>query len=173
LAALLTACQLGFRSLALQKRSSEVWQLLGAIKTEFDRYEIWPSRTQRWVSPRSFSVAQRRPRLMSRWLCVLSPRDTNSFVRIGIVGSAKLHLGADEEAVTWLRRSNEANRNHPIAHFYLAAALARLGRLDEARDAMHAGLALNPGSRDNALVKDASALAKCAARSSVRKLMAI
>jgi TolB-like protein/Flp pilus assembly protein TadD len=75
----------------------------------------------------------------------LSPRDTNAYVWIGIVGSAKLHLGADEEAVTWLRRSNEANRNHPIAHFYLAAALARLGRLDEARDAMHAGLALNPG----------------------------
>jgi DNA recombination protein RmuC len=38
LAALLTSFQLGFRSLALQKRSSEVWQLLGAIKTEFDRY---------------------------------------------------------------------------------------------------------------------------------------
>jgi TolB-like protein/Flp pilus assembly protein TadD len=75
----------------------------------------------------------------------LSPRDTNAFIWIAIVGSAKLHLGADEEAVMWLRRSNEANRNHPIAHFYLAAALARLGRLDEARDAMHAGLALNPG----------------------------
>jgi DNA recombination protein RmuC len=38
LAALLTSFQMGFRSLALQKRSSEVWQLLGAIKTEFDKY---------------------------------------------------------------------------------------------------------------------------------------
>jgi DNA recombination protein RmuC len=38
LAALLISFQMGFRSLAVQKRSSEVWQLLGAIKTELDRY---------------------------------------------------------------------------------------------------------------------------------------
>jgi DNA recombination protein RmuC len=50
LAALLTSFQMGFRSLALQKRSSEVWQLLGAIKTEFDRYAAW-SRRFRGSSP--------------------------------------------------------------------------------------------------------------------------
>ena len=61
-----------------------------------------------------------------------------------IVGIAKLQLGADAEAVAWLRRSIEANRNHPLAHFYLAAALALLGALDEARAAAQAGLALNP-----------------------------
>jgi DNA recombination protein RmuC len=38
LAALLTSFQMGFRSLSLQKRSSEVWQLLGAIKKEFESY---------------------------------------------------------------------------------------------------------------------------------------
>ncbi len=38
----------------------------------------------------------------------------------------------------------EANRNYPIAYFLLAAALAQLGRLDEARSAVKAGLALNP-----------------------------
>ena len=43
------------------------------------------------------------------------------------VGFAKLQLGADAEAVAWLRRSIEANRNYPIAHFDLAAALALLG----------------------------------------------
>ena len=64
---------------------------------------------------------------------------------MAIAGIAKLHLGADEEAVAWLRRSNEANRNFPVADFYLAAALAQLGRLVEAREAVHAGLALNPG----------------------------
>jgi hypothetical protein len=41
------------------------------------------------------------------------------------------------------RRAIEANRNNP-AHFNLAAALAQLGRLDEARSAATAGLALNP-----------------------------
>ena len=59
-------------------------------------------------------------------------------------GFAKLLLGADEEAVARLRRSVEMNRNFPLAHFYLAAALAHLGRLDEARSAVQAGLALDP-----------------------------
>ena len=60
------------------------------------------------------------------------------------VGLAKLQLNADAEAVAWLRRSIEANRNYPLAHFHLAAALALLGLLDEARAAAQAGLALNP-----------------------------
>jgi DNA recombination protein RmuC len=38
LAALLNSLQMGFRTLAIQHRSSEVWQLLGAVKTEFGRY---------------------------------------------------------------------------------------------------------------------------------------
>lgn len=38
LAALLQSLQMGFRTLALEKRSSEVWALLGAVKTEFARY---------------------------------------------------------------------------------------------------------------------------------------
>lgn len=38
LAALLNSLQMGFRSLAIQKRSSEVWKLLGAIKAEFGKY---------------------------------------------------------------------------------------------------------------------------------------
>ena len=61
------------------------------------------------------------------------------------VGGAKLQLGADAEAIEWLHRSIEANRNFPIAHFSLAAALALLGRLEEARAAAQAGLALDPG----------------------------
>lgn len=38
LTALLNALQMGFRSLAIQKRSSEVWQVLGAVRTEFGKY---------------------------------------------------------------------------------------------------------------------------------------
>ena len=60
------------------------------------------------------------------------------------VGIAKLQLGADAEAVAWLRRGIEANRNYPFTHFLLAAALAQLGALDEARAAAQAGLALDP-----------------------------
>ena len=74
----------------------------------------------------------------------LSPRDLGSYRLLRWVGVAKLHLGADAEAVGWLRRSIEANRNHAPAHFALAAALGSLGMLDEARTAAKAGLALNP-----------------------------
>jgi TolB-like protein/class 3 adenylate cyclase len=74
----------------------------------------------------------------------LSPRDRFAFRWMAWVGVAKLQLTADEEAVAWLRRSIEANRNLPLAHFFLAAALALLGQLDEARGAAQAGLALQP-----------------------------
>jgi len=74
----------------------------------------------------------------------LSPRDTFAprwFVWGGI---AKSQLGADAETVVWLRRGLDANRNYSAAHFILAAALARLGELDEARAAVQVGLALDP-----------------------------
>ena len=74
----------------------------------------------------------------------LSPRDTGAFRWMHYAGFAKLVLGADAEAVAWLRRCLEANRNYPLAHFHLAAALALLGSLEEARDAVRAGLALHP-----------------------------
>jgi DNA recombination protein RmuC len=38
LSALLNSLQMGFRTLALEKRSSEVWQVLGAVKTEFGKF---------------------------------------------------------------------------------------------------------------------------------------
>jgi len=74
----------------------------------------------------------------------LSPRDMSAYAWLTEVGIAKNHLGDCEQAVLWCRRAIEANRNYPEAHFHLAAALARLGRLDEARSAVKAGLALNP-----------------------------
>ncbi len=38
MAALLNSLQMGFRTFAIQKRSSEVWRVLGAVKTEFDKF---------------------------------------------------------------------------------------------------------------------------------------
>jgi tetratricopeptide (TPR) repeat protein len=61
------------------------------------------------------------------------------------LGVAKSYLGDDDAAVGSFRRSIESNRNAPpFVHFYLAAALAHLGRRDEARAAVQAGLALLP-----------------------------
>ena len=74
----------------------------------------------------------------------LSSRDTHVYIWALIVGLAKFWHGADAEAIVWLRRSLEANRNHPMVHFLLAAVLAHVGELDEARATAQAGLALNP-----------------------------
>jgi TolB-like protein/class 3 adenylate cyclase len=74
-----------------------------------------------------------------------SPRDTSANGYALIAGIAKCLSGRDEEAVVWLSRSIELKPNAPSAHFYLAAALARIGRLGEARDEARAGLELNPG----------------------------
>lgn len=53
-------------------------------------------------------------------------------------------MGRDEEAVAWLNRSIELSPNLPVVHFYLAAALAHLGRVEDAREIARAGLELNP-----------------------------
>jgi tetratricopeptide (TPR) repeat protein len=74
----------------------------------------------------------------------LSPRDTDAYSWIYIVGFAKLYLGSYEQAVAWCRRAIDANRKFPLVYFQLAAALAQLGRLDEARSGVKAGLALDP-----------------------------
>jgi TolB-like protein/class 3 adenylate cyclase len=74
----------------------------------------------------------------------LSPRDSHAYGWIHTAGYAKSHLGSWEQAVAWYRRAIEANRNFPYPHFQLAAALAQLGRLDEAQSAAKAGLGLDP-----------------------------
>jgi TolB-like protein/class 3 adenylate cyclase len=74
----------------------------------------------------------------------LSPRDTMAYIWMNIEALAKLHLGLWDQAVAWYRRAIEAHRNHPDAYFQMAAALAHLGRIDEARSAAKAGLALHP-----------------------------
>ena len=38
MAAFLNSLQMGFRTLAIQQRSGEVWQVLGAVKTEFEKF---------------------------------------------------------------------------------------------------------------------------------------
>ena len=73
----------------------------------------------------------------------LSPRDTQAYVWMTVAGIAKNQVASWEPAVGWLRRAIEVNRNFPLTYFQLAAALAQLGRLDEARSAAKAGLALD------------------------------
>lgn len=95
----------------------------------------------------------------------LSPRDALSFHWMALAGYAKLYLGSDDEAVAWFHRAIETNRNLPNAHFYLAASLSHLGRLQEAQAAAMAGLAINPtytiqGFRAGALTDNPAFLAQ-------------
>lgn len=50
MAALLNSLQMGFRTVAIQKRSSEVWQVLGAVKTEFEKFDSVLHETQKKLS---------------------------------------------------------------------------------------------------------------------------
>jgi adenylate cyclase len=75
----------------------------------------------------------------------LSPRDSFVWLWLHFEGAAKMTLGAEEEAVALYRRSIENNRTSPLTHFFLAATLANLGQLEEARVEAKTGLALDPG----------------------------
>ena len=74
----------------------------------------------------------------------IAPSDGAAYIWNQISGLAKLVLGADEEAVGLFRRSLDVNRTCPLSYFYLAAALAHLGGLSEARSEVREGLALAP-----------------------------
>ncbi|MGX9429513.1 MULTISPECIES: winged helix-turn-helix domain-containing tetratricopeptide repeat protein [Bradyrhizobium] len=75
----------------------------------------------------------------------LSPRDNRAFSWMNTAGVAQSYLAADEAAAYWFRRSIETNRNvAAFVHFYLAAALAHLERIEEAQASVQAGLALDP-----------------------------
>lgn len=56
LSALLNSLQMGFRTLAVQKRSSEVWSVLGAVKTEFGKFSEQLNRVQKQLNSASGSL---------------------------------------------------------------------------------------------------------------------
>lgn len=56
LAALLNSLQMGFRTLVIEKRSSEVWTLLGVVKTEFSTFGAILDRTQKKLQEASHTI---------------------------------------------------------------------------------------------------------------------
>jgi DNA recombination protein RmuC len=70
LTALLNSLQMGFRTLAIEKRSSEVWQVLGAVKTEFGKFGdvLAKTKSQLETVTRSIESAEQRTRVMNRKL---------------------------------------------------------------------------------------------------------
>ena len=70
LAALLNSLQMGFRTLAIEKRSSEVWELLGAVKAEFGKFGAVLAQTKKKLQEASNTIgkAEVRTRVIERKL---------------------------------------------------------------------------------------------------------
>jgi DNA recombination protein RmuC len=70
LLAMLGSLQMGFRTLALEKRSSEVWQVLGAVKTEFEKFGgvLAKVKSQTETVLNTLNSAETRSRAMGRAL---------------------------------------------------------------------------------------------------------
>lgn len=70
LLAMLSSLQMGFRTLALEKRSSEVWQVLGAVKTEFEKFGgvLAKVKSQTQTVLNTLDSAETRSRAMGRAL---------------------------------------------------------------------------------------------------------
>jgi len=70
LLAMLSSLQMGFRTLALEKRSSEVWQVLGAVKTEFGKFGdvLAKVKSQTETVLKTLDSAETRSRAMGRAL---------------------------------------------------------------------------------------------------------
>jgi DNA recombination protein RmuC len=107
LSAILLAFQMGFRSLAIEKRSSEVWQVLGAVQQEFGKYNKVVEQLGKQLSTAANSVDSlgRRTRAMTRTLRQVEklPSDMDAAEVLGLEDEAE----AEDESV--LPASSAAN----------------------------------------------------------------
>ena len=73
LLAMLNSLHMGFRTLALEQQASEVWKVLGAVKTEFEKYGEWVARIKEQVQKAADTVdkADTRTKMMRRALKVV------------------------------------------------------------------------------------------------------
>ena len=98
-AAILHAYQLNYRSLAIAKQSTKVWELLSAVRTEFGRYNGVINKLSNQLGTASKSVDElgRRTRIMDRTLksVELMPNDGNAEEALGITSddTLKVDLG--------------------------------------------------------------------------------
>ena len=107
LSAILHAFQMGFRSLAIEKRSSEVWQVLGAVQQEFGKYNKVVEQLGKQLSTAANSVDSlgRRTRAMTRTLRQVEklPSDMNAAEVLGLEDETE-----DEAALPAPSAANEA-----------------------------------------------------------------
>ena len=105
LAALLNSLQMGFRTLAIQQRSSEVWQVLRAVKTEFNKFGDTLAAVKKSLDTASNKIGQTetRTRAMLRSLKnveVLPDEEARNLLREGL---------SEQEALALDRTTSEAD----------------------------------------------------------------
>jgi DNA recombination protein RmuC len=96
--ATLTSLHMGFRTLALERRSTEVWEVLGAVKTEFGRFGTVLARTKKKLDEAQNHImeATKRTQIMTRELRAVEalPEERAQ----AILGPGLAESGPDEEA---------------------------------------------------------------------------
>jgi len=99
LATLLNCLQVGFRTLAIAKRSSEVWELLGAVKTEFGKFGDLLEKTKKKLDEASNTIddAARKSRTIERRLRDVqdSPSGAEEIEEVASLIEAPLLLAAE------------------------------------------------------------------------------
>ncbi len=95
LAAFLNSLQIGFRTLAIQKRSSEVWNLLGAVKTEFGKFGDILEKTHKKLQEASNTIvdAAQKSRNIERKLKQVQELPTSEAVEL--IGESETQEEAD------------------------------------------------------------------------------
>jgi len=99
LSALLNSLQMGFRTLAIQQRSGEVWQLLGAVKTEFGKFgDILDKAKRQLDSARNNldDLVGKRSRAIARRLRAVESLDAGETLRLLGAPEAEAGEGDDE-----------------------------------------------------------------------------
>ena len=95
LSALLNSLQLGFKTLSIEKRSSEIWQLLGVFKQEFGKFVDLLAKTQKKLSEASSSIefATKKSRTIERKLKNVSGISDSE---IGLLEEPEDNIGDEE-----------------------------------------------------------------------------
>jgi DNA recombination protein RmuC len=103
LVAFLSCLQMGFRTLAVQKRSNEVWQILGAVKTEFEGFEKVLEKAQFQITSASSNIEKlvgTRTRAIKRKLRTIQELPASEAARL-------LESGESDQAILDLKDETE------------------------------------------------------------------
>ena len=99
LSAILSSLRMGFRTLAIEKRSSEVWKILGAVKTEFGKFGDVLTRVKRQLNAATNTIEQTgvRTRAMERKLREVERLPADAAGEILELAEMEAEDGVDEE----------------------------------------------------------------------------